>query len=49
MGFKRLMFLRIILYMERRFLKYYFEYQISEGCVLMASSFGGGREEADRR
>jgi hypothetical protein len=32
--------------MTKRYLKYNNEFAISEGCALMASSFGGGREEA---
>jgi hypothetical protein len=34
--------------MSIRFLKYNYEFGISEGCAKVASSDGGGREEADR-
>ena len=32
--------------MRKRYLKYYNEFSISEGCAKVASSLGGGREEA---
>ena len=34
--------------MQKRYLEYNYEFRISEGYVMVASSFGGGREEADR-
>ena len=35
--------------MRKRYLTYKKEYSVSEGCAWVASSLGGGREEADSR
>jgi hypothetical protein len=34
--------------MRKRYLTYKNEFSISEGCEMVASSFGGGREEAGK-